>query len=128
MWSNYYTPGMTNAFGRRVRRQRKALLLLGPELGLRQVAVRIGIEPSYLSKIERGLMAPPSEDTIVRLAKALALDPDELLAAAGKVSGDVRRAILQRPKLMAGLVRQFAKVSDAAVERVILRARRSGRQ
>jgi HTH-type transcriptional regulator, competence development regulator len=120
--------GMANAFGKCVREQREALCSIDPRFALRQVAARIGVEPSYLSKVERGRVAPPSESTVIRLAKAVALDPDELLALAGKMSADVRRTILKRPKLMAGLVRQFARVSGAGVQRVILRARRSGKQ
>jgi HTH-type transcriptional regulator, competence development regulator len=52
---------------------------------LRQVAYRVGVEPSYLSKIERGL-EPPGEATAIALAHELQLDPDLLLAMAGKVS------------------------------------------
>ena len=119
---------MANAFGECVRGRREVLDSIDAQFGLRQVAGRVGIEPSYLSKVERGLVPPPSEATIIRLAKALALDPDELLGLAGKISPDVRRTILKRPELMASLVRQFAKTSDAGVQRVIRRARRSGRQ
>jgi len=128
VWTIWYTLGMANTFGTRVRAQREALLSLDPQFGLRQVAATIGVGPSYLSKVERGIVAPPSEATIIRMAEALALDRDELLALAGKVAGDVRRTILKRPKLLAGLVRQFAKVSDNGVQRVILRTRRTGRQ
>jgi hypothetical protein len=38
------------------------------------------------------------------------------------------QTILKRPKRFARLVRRFAKVSDAGVLRVVLRARRSGKQ
>ena len=120
---------MRNTFGARIRERREASLPLDPHLlSLRQVAARIGVEPSYLSKVERGRVPPPSAATIMGLAKALAMDPDELLALAGKIPEDVRRTILKRPKLLAGLVRQFARVSDEAVMRVILRARRTGKQ
>lgn len=119
---------MKNTFGKRVRSSREDMLQLDPMFGLRQVAARVGIEPSYLSKIERGLVSPPSDATIVRLAKSVLTDPDELLALAGRISEDIRRTILKRPKLMARLIRQFAKVSDKGVERVIIRARRTGRQ
>ena len=119
---------MKNTFGRRVRGKREALRSLDPRFGLRQTAARSGIEPSYLSKVERGLAPPPSEPAIGRLAESLALDRDELLALAGKIPEDVRQTILKRPKLLAGLVRQFAEVSDQAVLRVILRARRTGKQ
>ena len=119
---------MKNAFGKHVRSQREELTSLDPQFWLRQTAAGIGVEPSYLSKVERGLVPPPSDAAITRLAKALALDGDELLGLAGRISGDVRRIILKRPKLMAGLVRQFASVSDKGVQSVILRARRTGRQ
>lgn len=34
---------------------------------LRQVAMRVGVEPAYLSKIERGYFAPPSEELICQV-------------------------------------------------------------
>ena len=102
--------------------------MLDERFGLRQTARRAGLEPSYLSKVERGLVPPPSEAAIERLAAGLAVDRDELLALAGKMAGDGRQAILKRPRLLARLVRQFAKVSDEGVQRVIQRARRAGRQ
>lgn len=119
---------MKKTFGHCVRRKREFLFSLDPRFSLRAVATLAGIEPSYLSKVERGLVPPPSEATIVRLAEAVSLDRDELLALAGKISGDVRRTIFKRPKLLAGLVRQFSKASDEAVLRVIRRARRTGKQ
>ena len=63
---------------------------------MRQVAQRIGVEPAYLSKIERDQMAPPSEAAIRRLAAELNEDPDLLLAMAGKVSSDLKHIILRR--------------------------------
>ena len=119
---------MKRTFGKLVRSRREALLSLDAQFGLRRTAARAGLEPSYLSKIERGLVPPPSSAAIARLAKAVGLDRDELLALAGKISADVRRTIIKRPKLMAGLVRQFAKVSDEGITRAILRARRTGKQ
>ena len=61
---------------------------------LRQVAERVGIEPSYLSKIERGIFPPPSEETIVLIAQELHEDKDVLLAMAGKLSSDLKAIIL----------------------------------
>ena len=120
---------MKNTFGRQIRTRRESLIPLDPAMfSLREIAGVIRVEPSYLSKVERGLVPPPSEATILRLADAITLDSDVLLALAGKIPGDVRRKILKRPKLMARLVRQFARVSDGGVERAIQRSRRAGRK
>lgn len=85
--------------------------------------MRIGVEPAYLSKIERGDVAPPSEATIVRLADDLGEDRDMLLAMAGKVSADLREAIMRRPKLFAELIRQLKDAPDEAVLRLVREVR-----
>lgn len=86
---------------------------------MRQVAQRVGIEPSYLSKIERGEQPPPSEQTIAAIARELDEDPDVLLALAGKVSSDLLAAIRKRPKLFAQLIRELRNMPDHAVLRVV---------
>lgn len=85
---------------------------------LRKVAQRVGIEPAYLSKIERGDAPPPSEATIRRLAQDLQEDPDLLLAMAGKVSRDLQEIVLRRPQLFADLLRQLRDVPDHAILRI----------
>ena len=45
---------MNNIFGSYIREKREALRQYDRSYSLRQVAGRIGVEPSYLSKIERG--------------------------------------------------------------------------
>jgi transcriptional regulator with XRE-family HTH domain len=64
---------------------------------LRKVTGRVGLEPSYLSKIERGQESPPGEQTIRRLAEELSENPDALLALAGKVSSGLLAIIRERP-------------------------------
>ena len=81
-----------------VRTAREKRLSQDRSFSVRQVAQRIGVEPSYLSKIERDQVAPPSEATITRLAQELGEDSDLLLAMAGKVSSDLQRIILNRPQ------------------------------
>ena len=90
---------------------------------LRQVALRIGVEPAYLSKIERDIVPPPSEGTIRRLACDLEEDPDLLLAMAGKVSSDLQAVILQRPQLIADLLRQLKDAPDHAILTVVREVR-----
>jgi len=85
----------------------------------RQVAVRIGVEAAYLSKVEREAVAPPSEATIRRLAAELQTDPEILLAMAGKVAADVRAIIRERPQLMAATVRALEKLPETSVRRLL---------
>ncbi len=82
---------------------------------LRQVAGRIGVEPSYLSKLERGWQAPLSEEKLVALARELDEDPDVLLAMAGKVSSELLAIIKRRPRLFAQLIRELDKYPDHAL-------------
>jgi transcriptional regulator with XRE-family HTH domain len=95
----------------------------GNEFSLRSVAGRIGLEPSYLSKIERGLEPRPSEETTRALALALDEDPDVLLAMAGKVSSDLQEIIRKRPQLFAQLIRELKNQPDHAVLRLVREVR-----
>ena len=108
-----------NKFGPYIRQRREELLKSDRNFSLRQVAGRIGIEPAYLSKIERGDFAPPSEDVVRKLSGELGENPDILLALAGKVSRDLLEVILKRPKLMADLLRQIKEMPDHAVLRIV---------
>ncbi len=110
-------------FGKHLRNVRERLRQKDRQYSLRQVAKRIDVEPAYLSKIERGEVAPPSEVTTVKLAKELGEDPDVLLAMAGKVSSDLQAIIRKRPKLFAELIRQLKKAPNHAVLKVVREVR-----
>ncbi len=110
-------------FGRFVREKREQLRETSAEYSVRKVAGRMGIQPSYLSKIELGDVAPPGEAAIVRLATELGEDPDVLLALAGKVSAELRGVILKRPRLFAALLRELKDAPDHALLRVVREVR-----
>ncbi len=114
---------MNESFGTYVRKQREELLKSSPDFTVRKLAAKVDIQPSYISKVERDEVPPPSEATIVRLAEALHEDPDVLLALAGKVSADLRQVIVKRPKLFADLIRQLKDAPDHAVLRVVREVR-----
>jgi transcriptional regulator with XRE-family HTH domain len=114
---------MNNIFGSYIREKREALKENNKDFSLRQVAIRIGVEPSYLSKIERGLPAPLSEEKIMALSKDLGENPDLLLALAGKVSSDVQMIIRKRPELFAELIRQLKDMPENAVLRLVREVR-----
>ena len=110
-------------FGVAVRETRERLRQRDRRYSLRQVAQRVGVEPAYLSKIERGDVAPPSEAMTKRLARELGEDPDVLLALGGKVSSDLQEIIRRRPKLFAELLRQLREAPDHAILRVVREVR-----
>jgi len=111
-------------FGKYLRERRMALQQTrGREFSLRQVAGRIGMQPSYLSRIERGTDIPPSEEKLVGLAKELDLDPDVVLAMAGKVSSELQEIIRKRPQLFSDLIRTLKDVPDEAVLSVVREVR-----
>ena len=112
-----------NAFGSYIRERREALKETDSRFSVRQVAQRLGVQPSYLSKVERGETSVPSEATIIRLAEDLNEDPDMLLALAGKVSSELQEVIRKRPKLFAQLIRSLKDEPDHAVLRIVREVR-----
>jgi transcriptional regulator with XRE-family HTH domain len=88
------------SFGSTIRRLRE-----GQQISLRKFADKVGISPTYLSKIERDEFPPPGEETVKKFAVALDQDPDELLALAGRVSSDLPAIIQQRPRELASFLR-----------------------
>ena len=90
-------------FGARIRQLRKE-----QNLTLRELAEQVGIDFTYLSKIETGKGVPPAEDTIRRLAKRLDAAPEELVLLANKLPADFERDLLDRPETqVAGLYRSM---------------------
>lgn len=86
-------------FANFIRHHRDQRYEFNRRYSVRQTAQRIGVEPAYLSKIERGDVSPPLEETIRRLAANLGEYEDYLLALAGKVASDIRQIIIRRPIL-----------------------------
>ena len=108
-----------NEFGQYIKQSREAKFIDGKKVSLRLLARRLNIEPSYLSKIERGVFAPPSEELITKIAQELELDIDVLLALAGKVSTELKEIIQKRPALFADLIRQLKDTPDNAILQVV---------
>ena len=108
-----------NTFGDYIRTQRLARQAEDQAFSLRQVALRIGVEPAFLSKVERGVVPPPSEGKIRALAEALDEDVDLLLAMAGKVSSDLLEIIQARPQLFGELLRRIKSLPDYAILGVV---------
>jgi len=81
-------------FGKKVRTERER-----SGISLRKLASLLEMSPSYLSKLERGLVAPPSDKFIEQISEILDIDKDSLMASAGKVSSDVVSKIIKNPEI-----------------------------
>ena len=88
------------SFGALVRREREA-----KEIGLREMAKKISVSPTYLSKVEQDEFPPPAEDKVRKIAEIIGRDADELLALAGRVASDLTDIIRQHPREMADFLR-----------------------
>lgn len=80
-------------FGERLRELRKQ-----QSLSQRELAALVGIDFTYLSKIEVGRMDPPSEAVIRKLAAVLGADEDELINLAGKVPKELKAVLDENPQ------------------------------
>jgi transcriptional regulator with XRE-family HTH domain len=87
-------------FGAFIRRQREE-----KEVGLREMAKKIGVSPTYLSKVERDEFPPPAEDKVRKIAEIIGRDADEMLALAGRVASDLNEIIKKHPVETAALLR-----------------------
>lgn len=71
---------------------------------LRELAKLVGIDFTYLSKIENDKTdGPPSEDLLRRLATELGGDGDELVGLSGDLPLDLREAVAEIPDAVAFL-------------------------
>ncbi len=96
-------------FGARLKQLRK-------QAGMtqRELADKVGVDFTYLSKIESGAMPPPSEKIILQLAESLNADKDELTILAGKIPPDIAQILMNRETLQhlrSAHARQMARAS-----------------
>jgi HTH-type transcriptional regulator, competence development regulator len=107
---------MPNTPSRRTLGQSIRDARVAAELTLRELARRIERAPSYLNDIEHDRRVP-SEAVLRQLAAELNLDPDPLLAAAGRVGEGAEQYMRANPT--AGVL--FRRVSDAGLDEQHLR-------
>jgi transcriptional regulator with XRE-family HTH domain len=59
----------------------------------RDLAAKVGVDFSYISKLENGHLPAPAADTIVRICAALGVAPERLLSLSGKLPTDVQGTV-----------------------------------
>jgi transcriptional regulator with XRE-family HTH domain len=83
----------------------------------RQLADQVGIDFTYISKIESGTMDPPAEDKIIRIAEVLLVEPEGLILAANKVPKSFQRLITENKEIPVFL-RKASELSPAQWKRI----------
>jgi transcriptional regulator with XRE-family HTH domain len=79
---------MKKTFGNILKELRKS-----KGISQRDLADKIGVDFSYISKVENDRLPPPAADTIVRICKVLNVPTEVLLAESGKVSSNITELI-----------------------------------
>lgn len=99
-------------FGERLRQLR-----LENKVNQRDLASRVGIDFTYLSKLENGRMPPPAANTIARISKALGADDDELMLLARKVPTDIA-PVISRSAAMPAFLRSIKDFNDDDIQKL----------
>lgn len=100
-------------FGETVRELRKA-----KNLTLRELAAKVKVDFTYLSKIENHKLSTgeyPGEDLIRKLAKVLGGDVDQLLLLAEKIPDDIKKMVIKRPDAF----RKMAQLDEKDLDKLL---------
>ena len=90
-------------FGQRIRQARKSR-----RLSQRELAKRVGLDFTYLSKLENDRANyPPKEDAIRKLAESLGLDAEELVFLAGRIPSENEEVLKRHYQEMPALFRRM---------------------
>lgn len=89
-------------------------------LSQRQLAQEVGVTFPHISKVEAG-KEPASAELLVRIAKAVDADADELLLLADRLPDDLHQVVKQKADLAPRFLRSWkaGKISDGQVEALL---------
>src|SRR5580658_8756232 len=59
----------------------------------RDLAAKIGLDFSYISKLENDRLPSPSADTVVKICEVLGIAPERLLSVSGKLPTDIQGTV-----------------------------------
>jgi len=92
-----------NNFGKELRELREET-----GVSLRAFAEKMGVSPTYISKIERGEFNPPAAKVIAKIAIELGKDPDLMALRAGKTPEWILTMLRENPKSCIDALRGIA--------------------
>jgi transcriptional regulator with XRE-family HTH domain len=87
--------GESSTFGRALRELRRSR-----GVSQRELAGEVGVDFSYISKVENDRLPPPAADTIVKICEVLGVAPEELLASTGKMPKPLREMLGTNPSAL----------------------------
>ncbi|MFS0841253.1 helix-turn-helix transcriptional regulator [Paenibacillus sp. 1P03SA] len=76
------------------------------EMTQNELAEKVGVSFTYISKLERGKEDPPSEEICIRLAKALGEDPFLITVQAGRVPTEFQQILMNDKAAFNYLIRK----------------------
>jgi len=79
---------MKSTFGQKLRDIRRLT-----NISQRELAIKVGVDYTYISKIENDRLPPPSAETIEKIARVLNVPSTELLAYAKKIPTEIRDSL-----------------------------------
>lgn len=85
-------------FGKQLQVKRKE-----KRFSQRKLASEVGVDFTYISKIENGVLPPPSEETILKMAEVLEADGVSWLLSAGKIPTTFQNLIFSEPNVVSFL-------------------------
>ena len=94
---------MKGTFGQALRELRRS-----KGVSQRELADKVSVDFSYISKLENDRLSPPAADTIVRICNVLGVAPDELLALTGRIPSDIKGILGSCPAAI-----QFIRTAQA---------------
>lgn len=112
-----------DSFGRLLRAKR-----VEKGFSLRKFAELVGVSPTYLSQVEQGNAQPPTADRVKRMAEILEDNPDEWIALAGRVPGDLSKIIQEQPTEMPELLREASGLTAEQLRKLTEQAKKLKKQ
>jgi HTH-type transcriptional regulator, competence development regulator len=76
---------MKETFGQILKELRR-----NKNISQRELADKVNVDFSYISKLENDRLAPPSAETIIRISNILDIPSEVLLSHSGKVSDEMK--------------------------------------
>jgi HTH-type transcriptional regulator, competence development regulator len=86
---------MKETFGQILKELRR-----NKNISQRELADKVSVDFSYISKLENDRLAPPSAETIIRISNVLEIPSEVLLSHSGKVSDEMKGTISSSPEAL----------------------------